>query len=341
MNFELSPEQYLLGNTIRTYLLAECPPSGLLARWEAAAGDPTWDAATWQGLAGLGVASIAVPEAHGGLGMGVLELAVASQALGSAAGTGPWIGHWLATLAIARAGDERQRARWLGPLADGSARASLIWDERGTPVLGGRSADVFVACIDGSLGLLTAVEVTAEALPGIDPTRQIDSVVPVGEAQPLTGADDATAEWLRAAGHALVAADSFGVARHALDSSVAYAKTRQQWGQQIGAFQAVKHQLADLALLVEPGQGLAWYAAYALDEGLDDATDAAALAKAHLADVGVQAVRDAIELHGGFGYTWECDLHIYLKRALLNRQFLGDPERLREELADREFGAVS
>ena len=280
-----------------------------------------------------------MPEEYGGLGLGVLDLAVAAQALGYGAAPGPWLAHWLATMAVVRGGSAEQRTRWLPGLADGSVHASLVWNQRGTPALGARSADILVVRTGDELGLIGADGITAQALPGVDYTRPIDSVVVTGMIERLPGGDTALVPLLRATGHALLAADAFGGAARALEQSVAYAKTRQQWGQVIGLFQAVKHQLADLALLVEPGRGLFWYAAYALDESLPDAVGAAALAKAHITDVYVQAVRDAIELHGGFGYTWECDLHVYLKRALLDREFLGDPVTLRQELAIAEFGA--
>jgi alkylation response protein AidB-like acyl-CoA dehydrogenase len=339
MNFDLSPEQCLFEETIRTYLLAEHPAAHTLAQAEAAGAEPGWDAGAWKGLADLGLAGIAVPEEYGGLGLGVLDLAVAAQALGYGAAPGPWLAHWLATMAVVRGGSAEQRTRWLPSLAGGSVHASLVWNQRGTPALGARSADVLVVRTGDKLGLIAADGITAQALPGVDYTRPIDSVVVNDAIEPLPGGDTALVPLLRATGHTLLAADAFGGSARALEQSVAYAKTRQQWGQVIGLFQAVKHQLADLALLVEPCRGLFWYAAYALDESLPDAVGAAALAKAHITDVYVQAVRDAIELHGGFGYTWECDLHVYLKRALLDREFLGDPETLRQELAVAEFGA--
>jgi alkylation response protein AidB-like acyl-CoA dehydrogenase len=338
VNFDLSPEQYLFEETIRSYLLAEHPATQTVAQSEAAGQETGWDTRAWKGLADLGLAAIAVPEECGGLGLGVLDLAVAAQALGYGAAPGPWLAHWLATLAIVRGGSPEQRARWLPGLGDGSARASLVWNEPGSPVLSARSADVLVVRRGDSLGLVAASGITVTPLRGVDYTRPIDTVQVAQPPEPLPGGDAALTAWLRAAGHALVAADSFGGSQRALEQSVAYAKTRQQWGQVIGLFQAVKHQLADLALLIEPGRGLFWYAAYALDEALPGAVGAASLAKAHLTDVYVQAVRDAIELHGGIGYTWECDLHVYLKRALLNREFLGDPESLRQELATAEYG---
>jgi alkylation response protein AidB-like acyl-CoA dehydrogenase len=340
VNFDLSPEQYLLGETIGDYLRAEYPVASTLARAEATGHDIGWDTDAWKGLADLGLAGIAVPGEHGGLGLGVLDLAVAAQALGHGAAPGPWLAHWLAGLAVLRAGSGEQRTRWLPGLADGSVRATVAWNERGTPALGARPADLVVVRDGDSLGLIETDGISAKPLRGVDYTRPIDTVELVRQPEPLPGAGADAVAWLRAAGHTLVAADCFGGSLRALEESVAYAKTRRQFGRLIGSFQAVKHQVANLALLVEPGRGLFWYAAYAIDDSLPDAIGAAALAKAHLSEVYVQAVRDAIELHGGFGYTWECDLHVYLKRALLNREFLGDPETLRQELALAEFGPV-
>jgi alkylation response protein AidB-like acyl-CoA dehydrogenase len=338
VNFELSPEQQLLGDTVRSYLLTEHPVAEVRARAEA----PDDDLAdVWDGLNALGLAGIAMPEEFGGLGLGVLDLAVAAEALGYGAAPGPHLSHWLASLAIARGGSASQRARWLPGLTSGAVRAALVWDE-GAPVLGGRDADVYLVRTAAGFAIAAAgPAATEQRRPGIDLTRPIDVVAIEAEAlESLPAAAADLVAYVRAVGHVLVAADAFGGALRCLDLSVEYAKTRRQWGQLIGQFQAVKHQLADLALLVEPGRGLYWYAAHALDVGLPAAADAAALAKSHITDGYVRAARSAVELHGGFGYTWECDVHVYLKRALLDRQYLGDPESLRQGIAPQVLAAV-
>jgi alkylation response protein AidB-like acyl-CoA dehydrogenase len=115
--------------------------------------------------------------------------------------------------------------------------------------------------------------------------------------------------------------------------AVAYSKTREQFGRKIAEFQAVKHQLARLGLDVEPTRGLYWYAAYAVDHLPDDGERAAALAKSHVSDRAVATGRMAVELHGGLGFTWECDVQMWLKRAMFDRAFLGTPEALRERCA--------
>lgn len=334
MNFDLTPEQDLLAETVQSYLTDKFPAAAIRERVEGAGED---FADLWTGLAALGLPGVLVPEESGGLGLEVLDAAVAAQALGHRAAPVWLTGHWLAGLALLRAGSPEQRESWLPRLASGEVRAGLVWSEQGTPVLAGRGAQLFVRRAGDELLLTEAgPAVTVRRLPGIDLTRPLDEVTIDGTAeQPLPGANAEVVAYLRAVGHVLLAADAFGGELHCLESSVEYAKTRRQRGREIGRFQAVKHQLADLALLVEPGRGLYWYAAHTLDAGLPDFLDATALAKSHLADAYYRAARAAIELHGGIGYTWECDLHLYLKRALLDRQYLGSPETLRQEIADR------
>ena len=115
--------------------------------------------------------------------------------------------------------------------------------------------------------------------------------------------------------------------------SVAYAKEREQFGVTIGHFQALKHQLANMALEIEPARGLYWYAAHAFDHIREEAERAAALAKAHITDRAMQIARDAVEVHGGIGFTWECDVQIWFKRAIFDRAFLGIPSLHRERAA--------
>jgi alkylation response protein AidB-like acyl-CoA dehydrogenase len=116
--------------------------------------------------------------------------------------------------------------------------------------------------------------------------------------------------------------------------TVDYTKTRQQFGQPIAQFQALKHQLANMAVEVDPARGLWWYAAHAYDhEPRERAARAAALAKAHVTDRAQAAARDAVECHGGIGFTWECDVQLWFKRILFDRQWLGTPEEHRERIA--------
>jgi alkylation response protein AidB-like acyl-CoA dehydrogenase len=138
---------------------------------------------------------------------------------------------------------------------------------------------------------------------------------------------------VRDAGLVLLAADAFGGAWQLVEFAVEYAKTREQFGQKIGEFQAVKHQLADMAVEIEPARSLYWYAAHAFDHIPEEAEQVAATAKAHLTDRYAQVARDTVEIYGGIGLTWECEVHMWLKRALFDRAYLGTPDVHRERTA--------
>jgi alkylation response protein AidB-like acyl-CoA dehydrogenase len=127
------------------------------------------------------------------------------------------------------------------------------------------------------------------------------------------------------AGLVLLSADAFGGASESVARAVEYAKEREQFGRKIGSFQALKHQLADMALAVEPTIGLYWYAAHVFDTQPKDAPLAAALAKAHITELYPKIARKMIEAHGGIGYTWEYGAHVWLKRALFDQAYFGMP----------------
>ena len=152
-------------------------------------------------------------------------------------------------------------------------------------------------------------------------------------AEPLAAGDAAR---LVDAGSVLLAADAFGAAHQLVRMTAAYVQTRRQFGQPLGQFQAVKHQLANMALDVDPTRGLWWYAAHAFDHAPAEASRAAALAKAHITERAQQVARDAVEAHGGIGFTWESDVHIWFKRVMFDRLWLGLPELHRERFAQME-----
>ena len=135
------------------------------------------------------------------------------------------------------------------------------------------------------------------------------------------------------AGSVLLAADAFGAAHQLVRATAAYLQTRRQFGQPLAQFQALKHQLANMALDVDPTRGLWWYAALAFDHVPGEASRAAALAKAHITERAQQVARDAVEAHGGIGFTWECDVQIWFKRVMFDRIWLGAHELHRERFA--------
>jgi alkylation response protein AidB-like acyl-CoA dehydrogenase len=355
MDFGLSEEQDLLQETVRGFVENECPPARLREIFDAGSGS---DDALWNGMAEMGLTGLIVPEEYGGAGMEILDLALVCEVLGAGGVPSPFLGHVLAALAISEGGSPETKKLWLPGLADGTRIASLALCEESRAwapeswrcaysegsISGTKSfvphadlAGLFVVGVEGA-GLV-AVDATA---PGV----RVESLEGIDRSQPVFRVDFADAPCLPLEANAgiagrlcdvglvLLAADAFGAASHLVDLAVEYAKTREQFGQKIAQFQAVKHQLARLALDVEPTRALFWYGAYALDHLPEEGARAAALAKSHITERGLLAARAVVELHGGLGFTWECDVQMGFKRLMFDRAFLGDPESLRERCAD-------
>ena len=352
MNFDTSEEQELLQETIAQFLANECPATRVREIFD---GDTGHDPALWKGLMELGLGGLVVPERFGGAGLDVIDLALATETLAYGGAPGPFFGHSLAALAIALGGSDAQCERWLPRLAAGEALASVAFAEAdgcwqpeewklaagkhlsGVKyfVPGAELADVFVVgTAGGGLALVAAGEgVSVEAYEGVDRVRRMGTLRLEAAPAEVLG-DTALAARVRDAACVLLAADAFGTAQRLLDMAVDYANQREQFGVTIGHFQALKHQLADMALEIHPTRGLVWYAAHAFDHLPEEAPAAAATAKAHLGERFVDVARRSVEAHGGIGYTWECDVQFWLKRSLFDWSMLGEPELHRRRSAD-------
>jgi alkylation response protein AidB-like acyl-CoA dehydrogenase len=335
MDFSLTPDQRMMQESL-TRTLADASPLGRVRKFAADLGDKGGD--IWQALADFGLAGIVVPEAFGGLGLTLLDAALASEALGRAVAPVPFMGVVLAPIALARGGSEAQQQAWLPKLASGEITAAAAISEpiagaregagvtaaggkltgKALFVPGGMAAGLLVvADRDGGLHLVRgdAGGLTRTLMPGIDETRRLAELTFEGvAAEPLGGGPELLAA-LRDAGWIMVAADTLGAAEAMIDKAVSYAKERRQFGRVIGSFQAVKHLCAEMAAELEPCRALVWYAAYA---------------KALTSEVGRFVARTSTEVHGGMGITDLLGLHFWFKRIGLNRQLLGGPERVRE-----------
>jgi alkylation response protein AidB-like acyl-CoA dehydrogenase len=282
----------------------------------------------------LGIGALALPEAEGGAGLGLLDAALVCEVAGEAAAPGPLIGQIVAALAVAQCSDAATRALLPG-IVSGQTVATLALDSN--LVQCARAAQLFLAD-DGAGGLCliaAGAGVDIEAVSSTDRSRPVSRVT-FGSASPfpLFAAGDPMVQRIRDAALVLIAADALGGAQHCTDLSVDYAKTREQFGQPIGRFQGLKHQLAHMMLDVEPARAQVWYAAYSWDAGLPDATRAAAMAKAHLCEVYTRTTRAAIAAHGGIGYTWEYGLNYWFRRSVHNRAWLGSPAQHRARAAE-------
>ncbi|MFI0483414.1 acyl-CoA dehydrogenase family protein [Actinomadura sp. 9N215] len=353
MELAVTEEQRELRQALRRFF-AERSPSGEVRRlMETAEG---YDPGMWTLMAEqLGLQGLAIPAEHGGAGYGMRELAVVFEEMGRAVVCAPF----LATVTAAAALEAGDGGHDLLPgVADGSTIATLAvaeddgrWDPgavrtvfedgvlRGGKrfVLDGHVADlVLVAARDGDGVGLFAVTGEAglvrEPVPTLDQTRKLARVGLDGVAARRVGGAEAVARALDVAAVAL-AAEQLGGAQKALDMTVEYAKVRHQFGRPIGSFQAVKHRCADMFVLVESARSAVLNAAAVADGNPDGLPAAAALAKAYCSDAFFHTAGEAIQLHGGIGFTWEHDAHLYFKRAQGSRQLFGAPDRHRERLA--------
>lgn len=354
MDFGLSSEQEMLGDTIGRCLAETCPLDHV--RVCADAGSAVSDR-VMAALHEIGLTGLIVPAAHGGLGLTLLDAAVVAEQLGRAVAPAPFLARSvLAPLALMLAGSAAQQAEWLPRIASGAARfgvaiAGIVEarDDASVRSDGGRlsgtalfaldfeGADHFiVADASGRLHLLAAATAGVEliALQTIDATRSVGELRLTGAAaEPLADDGGLAARRLRDAGRILLAADSLGAGEAMIEQAVAYAGEREQFGRVIGSFQAVKHMCAEMAARHEPCRALVWYAAHAFDAVPDEAALMACHAKSHTGEVHRFVARTATEVHGGMGFTDLLGLHFWFKRIGFDRQVLGGPERAREDAA--------
>jgi len=347
VKFHLSPEQEALQDSILRTVERACPPKQRRALLDA---ETDFSRPIWDALMEVGLGALLIPEDHGGAGLGLEEAALAFEVLGQTATPGPYLGHVLAGWALSRGDDEVLKSRWLARLAGGEAVGAVAlsaWspDDWALEVKGGRlsgsiglvpgsdHAGLLIVGVRGGLAVVEAgPSVTSMPVSGSDLTRRLWTVE-LADAPATLIASNSLGQRLVDAALVLLAADALGGAEQCLTLSVDYAKQREQFGVIIGQFQGLKHQLANMALEVEPARALVWYAAYAFDLQLPDASRVAAHAKAHLADRFVSVARMAVQAHGGIGYTWDYDLQIWFRRSLFDRVFLGAPSLHRARAA--------
>lgn len=348
MQFDLTDEQKQIFDTVQELLRDADAAQAPVERFDA--GDYA-QSPVWAALRDMGLIGMLPPEARGGMGDELLTLAIVAEAIGYAGVGTPIIHQALAAWILAASdvvqplldeviGGTRIVALALGEAPDGWSPdrwtlAGGVLDGSKMNVVGGDDADLFIVGLaGGTFGLVERGDgVTVTPVSSVDRTRPIATVdFANAPARPLI-LPEGMATRLFDAMLIVDAADAFGAARRALDLTVDYVQTREQFGRPIGAFQAIKHQLADMAVDVEPCRAMVWYAAHAWDRQRDDASRTAALTNAHITDVAVRTARAATEAHGGMGFTWEYPLHIWLKRAIADRAHLGGSGEQRARVA--------
>jgi alkylation response protein AidB-like acyl-CoA dehydrogenase len=363
MYFDLTDEQQAIKSTAHDFLAARYKSERIR---ELAASEHGFEQSDWEEMAELGWPGLALPEEWGGQGLGIVDLAVLFEEMGYALAPSPLLSTTVAGLALALCGSDDQRERFLRPLATGEKRgAPALWDADSPATPGGftmeakadgdgavldgekvlaadaATADFFlVATADGTRHLVDrgADGVTVTAEPSIDLTRRLYSVrfdgvrVAPEDTLPAEGPEYFPV-FFRAC--VAIAAESTGIAQRTMEMAVEYAKDRQQFGRPIGAYQAVSHRCAQMLLETENARSAVYGAAWAADAEPDSLPLAASMAKAYASDAGWRVPDASIQVHGGIGFTWEHDLHFFLKRGKANAATLGDARWHRDRVADR------
>lgn len=365
VDLTVTDEQHALRDTVRRFLADKASPD---ARRRLIVTDDGFDRRTWAQLADMGLPALTIPEEYGGLGQGGVESSVVFAEMGRALYSGPFLatvtlaanalllsadhavakdllpgiatGETIATLAVAE-GDGRWDTLAGQQVAARSGPDGWLLDGTKTFVIDGMTADLLVVVARTEHGLsLFAVDADApgverRGLVGLDLTRRLAAVTFSQTPGRLVGVEGVaepvvTAVYERAL--VSVAAEAAGGARACLDLSVAYAKQRKQFGVPIGSFQAVAHRCVDMLARTEFAESAAHYAAAA--QGTDEASVAARVAAAYCGRAYHWVTAENIQVHGGLGFTWEHDAHLYFRRCRSSEQLFGSPDRHLDALAD-------
>jgi alkylation response protein AidB-like acyl-CoA dehydrogenase len=310
-------------------------------------GKNTLDRALWKQAGSLGWLGFGVPEAYGGLGMGAQGLALLHGELGRHAAPGPFIATLSAAQTLVATADETVRTAWLPKLASGEISAAVPANVEATPLtrsgagvsgtlrcLGAPDAAIVLAPVGNAWAIVELAGADVTPAPMWDRTREVIDVRLNDAPQAALLADPATTRGALMRAMALaIAADSAGGARSVTERTITYMKTREQFGQPIAGFQALKHRAADLATKLAVIDEMVAHAVLRAASGEPDADIWAVLAKAEVTETAVFITTDCVQLHGGVGFTWDFDPHIFLKRARLNEVLLLANPGLRDQAA--------
>ena len=330
MDFDFSPDQTVLRETAKDLLDSECTTDRVRRA------DGGFDADLWTLMTAQGWTGIAVPEAQGGVGLGAVEAAVLLERAGACVAPVPLLQQVLALEVLAD-------TTWGPDLLSGQSiaaavRRPLTRNTDGTvsgrpePVIYGARADVLVAPADDELVAVDLRGIGRTPEPAMDRTREL-AWIDLDHASAETIGDAAAVAAHLDRGAVFHSAEMLGGAEAVMHLAVDYAKQREQFGRPIGSFQAVKHRCADMLVDVEGMRSVVYHAAWAIGAGDPESPVAAATAKIWCSDAGVRVAESALQVHGGIGFTWEADVHLYLKRAQLDQVSFGDARHHRSRLA--------
>jgi len=346
VDFDLDDDQRELRDAARRYLEREAPIAYARAMLDDERG---YRDDVWKQMAELGWLALPLPEEHDGLGMGPIALAILLAEMGRVVAPGPYLSTVLAGMAIADAGTDEQKREYLPRIASGDLIATVgAWgghvEESGGTLRGERpfvpngnvaELAVVVAHTSGENAALFLAEPTdRRPVAYMDGTRKVAHLRFDGaRATKLGDSDLSSVHRLLDRAALCIAAESLGGAERVTEMAVEYAKSRTQFARPIGSFQAVKHRAADMTVDVESLRAAVYFAAWSAEREQPDAPLAISMAKAFAADAYRRVAQGGIQIHGGIGFTWEHDMHLFFKRAKANEVAFGDATFHRERIA--------
>lgn len=338
MNFSFDDQQVQFRDAVRSFLVVQAAPEVLREHWETT--DSGRSPEMRQKITEQGLTALSVPEAYGGLGQGDLDWVLLLQEVGyhgipDSLSDAAYVGVGM----VASLDDEAFKQEWLGRMCEGKARLAIS-HPLNPLVHDAKIADLILLWHNDEIHAATPDQVSLELNPSIDASRRLYKLdwTP-SDATRICDAAQGKAIWDKAVNRAAVsiAAQLVGLARRMLDLGVDYSAQRKQFGKPIGSFQAIKHQMADIAVKIEFARPVLHRAAYALhndDAGLASKSSHARLA---CAEAALLAARNAMQAHGAMGYTWEADLQMFMKRAWALESFWGDRVFHKQRVADALF----
>jgi alkylation response protein AidB-like acyl-CoA dehydrogenase len=327
LNFDYSDDQQAIKSTAREFLASRFK----LEKVRELAVNGEYDDGLWGQIAELGWPGIFIDEAHEGQDLGVIELAIIQEELGYACAPTPFFSNAAAGLLVKHAGSSDQQDRLLPGVAAGTERGTVgIVRDGAAPLVPDADTATFVVLLeDGSGSVVPLSDAQVEKVETIDSTRRFFRVS-ADPGESLGGDLKAGFQRIEVA----LAAELVGLAQRTLEMAVEYAKDRKQFDRPIGAYQAVSHKCAQMLLETEGARAATLFAAWAADHEPESLPLGASMAKAYAADAGWRVTANALQVHGGIGFTWEHDLHWFLKRARTNGALFGSAREHRDRVAE-------
>jgi alkylation response protein AidB-like acyl-CoA dehydrogenase len=328
LNFDFTDDQQAIKRTARDFLASRFKAEKVRELAEAG----SYDDALWGEISELGWPGIFIDEEHGGQGLGVVELVILQEELGYALAPTPFFSNAAAGFLIQQAGSDEQKQRLLPGIASGEQRGTVGVVTNGeAPLVPDADSAAVIVLVDGdSASVVEADGAEIEQRDTIDSTRRFSSVRANGGGEQLGG--DVQAGLDRA--EIALAAELVGIGQWAMETAVAYAKDRKQFDRPIGSYQAVAHRCAQMMLEVEGSRSAVYYAGWTADNEPESVSLAASMAKAYASDAGWRVTASSLQVHGGIGFTWEHDLHFFLKRARTDGHLLGSARSHRDRVAE-------